>query len=487
MIGLVQSLILVCFWVGLARHWFPLGVRGEWEWLRLGPGAQVSVLPLGLALAGIGGFSWFAVLGARSLSRGGSTRREVGWVSLLALAAIGVQGVVQEGAPIGYGLAKWIIALESSGASGYHSVARTQMPAGLGPFLQAYPAWIRQQDSLHIGTHPPGLFVVARILDDLTQRNENLARLVIALAPGSAAPAVQLARGSGSLTRSEAAALTLTGALTLFGSALTVIPLYLLARAGRPAPVAWATAVLWPLLPAANLFQPTADTAFPLLSTSALAFAVWAVQCPRISTRLTLAIAAGGLLAIGMQFTLVFLAIGLVVAILLLAEPGLGDWRVRLALIAATGLGFLGTTGAWFLLTAANPVAIWWTNQGHHAQFYWEYPRSRLAWTWVNLAESIVAIGLPSAVWAVLAFTRPRSVPTATWAVLLVLGLLTLSGRSLSEVARLWLPMDPPILLGAAIAWNRWGNNPTSLGWTVGLVGLQTAMLQAMIQVVYPI
>ena len=54
------------------------------------------------------------------------------------------------------------------------------------------------------------------------------------------------------------------------------MPLYLLARAAMPAPSAWAAAALWPLAPAANLFQPVADTTYPLLSTMAWALAAWA-------------------------------------------------------------------------------------------------------------------------------------------------------------------------------------------------------------------
>ena len=80
------------------------------------------------------------------------------------------------------------------------------------------------------------------------------------------------------LTPADKAALYATALLTLFACCLTVVPLYLLARAALPAPAAWAAAALWPLAPAANLFQPVADTAYPLLSTSALAMAAWSAQ-----------------------------------------------------------------------------------------------------------------------------------------------------------------------------------------------------------------
>ena len=36
------------------------------------------------------------------------------------------------------------------------------------------------------------------------------------------------------------------------------------------------------------------------------------------------------------------------------------------------------------------------------------------------------------------------------WITLATLALLTLSGRNLSEVARLWLPLMPPLVVAAA-------------------------------------
>src|SRR5262249_57005354 len=82
------------------------------------------------------------------------------------------------------------------------------------------------------------------------------------------------------LTLTDRPPLVAAGALTLLGCAATVAPLYLLARATLPARSAWAAAALWPLVPSAVLFQPTADTAYPLLSTTAFALAAWAVRSP---------------------------------------------------------------------------------------------------------------------------------------------------------------------------------------------------------------
>ncbi len=479
---LAQVAILAAFALALRSGRVPLGVVGEWEWQRIkvAPGS----VRLAMAGAAIAGFAAFAALGMRALGRKGKVGREVGWVLGLVVAAVVVQGAAQEGAPEGYGLSKWILALHAPGSSGYYTVAKGQM-GDPRRFLADYPAWIARQDALHVGTHPPGLFLVARGMLALAEANPGLARAVLDLAPGSVSAAAQALRAVGDLPRADAAALTLTGALTLLMCASTVAPLYALARASLPAPLAWAAACLWPLAPSALLFQPTADSAFPLLSTSALALATWAGRSDRRSS-LVLAGMSGLVLAVGMEFTLAFLPVGLVVALILATPPGSGVGR-GVALIAATGTGFVALTLLWWAGTRSDPVATWWVNQRNHARFYVEYPRSYLAWALVNPVELAVGLGLPASAWAVVGMAGARRWPRATTATLAVLALLTLSGRNLSEVGRLWLPLMPPLLMAAAAGLDRAGGGPKALAATIGLVGVEVLVLEATIQVVYPI
>ena len=188
-----QAALVATFAVALRSGAMPLGVRGEWEWQRLRVAPEV--MALGLAGAGVLLFSGFVALGFRSLSRDNSPRREGVWLAGLTLAAIVVQGVVQEGAPPGYGLSKWIIALHTPGSSGYYTVARKQM-ADPRRFLADYPSWITRQDALHVGTHPPGLFLVARATLSLMEANPGLSRSVVALSPPSVSNAIIAFRDS---------------------------------------------------------------------------------------------------------------------------------------------------------------------------------------------------------------------------------------------------------------------------------------------------
>jgi hypothetical protein len=275
------------------------------------------------------------------------------------------------------------------------------------------------------------------------------------------------------LSASDRASLATVGLLTLLACSLTVVPLYFLARGRLSPPHAWAASALWPVLPSAILFQPTADSAFPLLSASSLALAVTGKRLP--------ALLSGLVLAVAMQMTLAFLAVGLVVAVVLLSRPG-QPWVRRLELIGWTGLGFVGLTALFWLVSGADPLSIWLSNARNHARFYEQFPRGYLAWNLVNPVELAVAIGLPTTVWAA---SGVRRAGWPVWATLLVLALLQLSGRNLSEVARLWLPLMPPLLVSCASGWKTLDAQPGEIASTMLLVGAQTLWLQATIQVVY--
>jgi hypothetical protein len=471
---IAQAALVAGLGLALRAEGIPLGVPGQWQWPRLRAEARTGAADLAPALVAIAAYAALAAWGRRSLARGEGRLREGAWVAGLAAAAVGLQVAVLSGAPAGFGLTKWVT-LALPGSSGYYQVARARMHDPRR-FWAEYPRWIRDQDALHIGTHPPGLLLLTRAALGLMEARPAAARWVDAHAPGAVRDGF---RQIVPLPRADRAAVILIGALTLLACATTVAPLYVLARGAGTATEAWASAVLWPLVPAAILFQPTADTAFPLLSTSALALATWGTRRPSGP-----ALATGLLLGLGMMFSLVFLAVGLIVALLELTAPGT-DCRRRSVRLAATGAGFLAFTLATWAVSGANPFVIWWWNQANHARFYDEFPRDYVAWVLANPVELAAALGPPVAVWAAIGLSL-RKVPRVAWVTLAVLAVLDLSGRNLSEVARLWLPLMPPLLVAAGSGLSRLGAGPLALATTVALLGLQTLIMQALIQVVYP-
>jgi hypothetical protein len=486
-----QALLMGAFLAGVRIGLMPLGVRGEWEWMRLPDWAALSWVWLALAGLSVLAYSGFVALGLRALARSGSRWREPAWLTGLLLIGIGVQVMIPTGAPPGYDLTKWAAVNYLPSSSGYFKIARRVALADPWRFMKEYPDWIRSQDSLHIGTHPPGLIVLQCLLLETMHANTGLASFLLAGMPASVDAGFQVfgVDERKPLTPPERAALYATALLTLLACAGTVVPLYLLARAVLPATAAWSAAALWPLAPAANLFQPVADTAYPFLSTVALALCAWAAREPTkasMTTRSLLAFGSGIVVALGTYFTLAFLPVALIVASLLGASWRM-SWPQRGVLGAAAIIGFLTPCLAAWATTAANPFVIATWNLYHHARFYTEYPRSYHIWIWVNLIELVIALGLPSAVWCAVGLLRPRTVPASVWCTLFVLGILNLTGRNLGEVARLWMFLMPPLLVAAGQGCDRLGSGPYTLAISAGLLGLQTLALQAMIQVVYPV
>jgi methylthioxylose transferase len=493
LILIIQALMVLIVAVALGSRLVPVGVPGEWEWNRLADWATLSWDGLTIAVMGVAIYSGFAALGLRLLKRARSPLFEGACLAGLLFASVCVQVILPMGAPAGYDLTKWASVNYLPGSTGYFQVARQKAAVDPWKFLAEYPDWIRTQDVFHIGTHPPGLIAAQCLLLRTMQQSPRLTGALLDHVPPSVDAGFRVFGDPGSkpLSRAERATLYATALLTLLACAGTVVPLYLLARVALPAPASWAAAALWPLAPAANLFQPVADTAYPLLSTSALALAAWAARSPQTGRRhglinALLAAASGMVMALGMSFSLAFLPVGLI-ALFTLIGNGAAPWRSRALLVLATGAGFLAVlTGGW-VLTAANPFVIASWNLRHHAQFYVEYPRSYRLWLWVNPIETAIALGVPAVFWCIAGFLAPRNVPIPAWSTLLVLILINLTGRNMGEVARLWMLFMPPLLVAAGAGINRLNAQPRDLGASLALSGGLVLALQSLIQVVYPV
>lgn len=472
------ALTLALAW-GIRNRLFPLGVPGEWEWSRLRTQAPVRPFDIAVALMAPAAYGLFVGFGAHALARRPLRRiREAAMVALLFLSAVILQWIEIESAPYGYGLSRWPIGLGSMGAGGYYRFARTVVRDG-SSFLEDYPRWIIDQDDLHIGTHPPGLFVLHHAVERFARSHPRFSASLAGHAPESIKDGFRAFQGKYGWEVPDLAAFMLIGAGTMLACCGTLVFVYLLARAETDAVTAWASAALWPLAPAAILFQPTADTAYPCLATAALAATAWSIRSDR--GRLALAFAAGLALALGMFFTLAFLPVGFIAGLMHVLRR-----EKRLERLAATALGFLIPVLLFWAVTGANPFLIWKWNLVHHSGFYKRFHRTYAMWVWVNAAELACAVSLPIAIWLSAALFRPPLPPKSTLATLATLVILDLSGRNLSEVGRLWLPFMPPLLIGAATFLARVRPAPVAIACAAAVVGVETALLEQLIQVIYP-
>src|SRR5262249_55073957 len=100
------ALLLPLAFLLRSRAW-PLGVPGEWEWLRLAP--DVAPGEIWLAALAVLAYTGCTALGLRFLQKRTTPTRECLALTGLLAAALGVQAAIPIGAPQGYGLAKWAL------------------------------------------------------------------------------------------------------------------------------------------------------------------------------------------------------------------------------------------------------------------------------------------------------------------------------------------------------------------------------------------
>ena len=465
----------------------PSGVPGEWEWQKPRTSATASEwLWAGMTIS-------FYLIVQRILFWIASKKRgELFAIVLLFPIAAMVQVGLQKAAPDTYGLAKWPLCTYFEGSSGYFTVA-VKEAEDLPKFLTEYPEWIKKQDCLHIGTHPPGLIVEARLWLDFWQSRPELSKKYLSLLPIEFRDAVRNAAPGKSLPVHEQAALISIPMSHWLLCAATVWPLYLLCkRLGYDSRIAFSTASLWPILPSVVMFQPASDITFGFFAASAIALSISAIET--IQKRHFIENCLSGLImSFGMFLSLVFLPIGLIVAILTLLQKNF-ILKIRFVRILCTGAGFLLGSLIWAVGTSANPFSIWYVNQQNHGRFYLEYPRSYGKWLVADLAELAFGIGLPLFILAVMSLIyciinknkieikkiQPMLIT------LIILAGLALSGKSLSEVSRLWIAFFPLILSGIGILFQKINYsyfNTWILFWTM----IQVIWLEQIIQVVYAI
>ncbi len=500
-------LIVVAAIASLGMLWLtkmPLGIPGEWTWDRV-PAEPDSLLSgLGAAVAS-GLYVAVVRLGWKRLSRVSKkplTRVEVcAWLTALVAMSFAWLWIAQEAAPLKNRLGKSAFVLYYSSSSGYFTKARYEEPSP-AKLLAKYEELMRQRDVLHVGTHPPGLFLVFHGLIAVCESSTTLASFLDATQPASFVEACDvIARNSLRLKTPrplmplDRRVLWLATLLVLLSAALVVVPLYGVVRLTHHSHVAWLTAALWPAIPAVAVFVPKSDVVYAFIG---MMFVwMWLLALRRRSV--ALALVAGSIAWCGLMCSLAFLPVFLFAA--------LASWRfvptatsrfggfplpvnlrdnepapssgcspqessplhrddcrnwihvespARLCLIAVA-VGFLLP----LLLTAAcgkvNMPLVWWLNYQNHAGFYAQYTRTYWKWLLVNPVELSFAAGIPvtlAAAGSYATFTKRHwstlpqlcdvmSFGTMALAMLFVWGTLWLTGKNSGEAARLWIIFLP--------------------------------------------
>jgi hypothetical protein len=402
------------------------------------------------------GFVWWACRGAESWS---GLRLTLNLTSL-ALLGFAWLGSLQQACPEGYDLGKaaWVLYYPKS--SGYFTEARSHQ-RDLPQYLAHYEDIVAEGDVLHQGTHPPGLILAFSTLLRGVERWPALITWLRETEPASVSRSFdelqalsrQSPAGGGAgapLTAADRAVLWWALLLVQAGAALTVVPLFALARTSTQSSTsAFLAAALWPLVPALAMFIPKSDALFPLW-TCGLTWTALRAASSRPSRAWLWGLLTGMLFALGMLLSLALVACGFcatVAAVVLRRQqrrPVLDAGS--LAALAGATVGFGGATALLGASLGCRLPTIWWGNYRNHAGFYAQYTRTWWKWLAENPLELACAAGLPLA-WALLAegwrSVRQRDWPLPLAAFGLTWGLLWLSGKNRGEAARLWLLLMP--------------------------------------------
>ncbi|WP_437206105.1 hypothetical protein [Planctomicrobium sp. SH664] len=450
---------------------WPLGVRGEWTWERIGDGFDPLAVLVALVVGGLLlGYVWF---GARLMPTASAGRRwgllaglcllGGGWLTTLISAVPGIAGT-----------ARVPFVLYYERCSGYFWQARYQVDS-LKQFLQTYPERIqdssKSENYLHLGTHPPGLTTCFVALIGACERSPRLTAFATAAQPGTIREAFEVvreneARSHRDLRPSDCAALWLGAILVGIAAVSTCLPLFALLTRDVGAEAAWWTASMWLMVPAMAIFYPKSDVMFPFFAM--LAQWQWLTAFDRRSP--ILGVAAGLTMFLATFFSLAFVPLGLILVLQFFwrqyaakASPAEASSARFLkspwGIVAASAVAFSAPVlFIWAKFGLVLPQ-VWIRNLSNHAAFYEHHTRSYFGWLWTTPLELAGSLGAPIACCAVaglwMLWKKPAGQRGELLIPALVWGLLWLSGKNRGEAARLWVFLMPFALLWGGIALNR--------------------------------
>lgn len=488
----------------------PLGVTGvaadgsptmEWVWQRHRSFSGVTEAIDRLLPAVISGGLLLLMgrWGGSRVDRAGS------WRLILMYAGLIVSGwfwilQVQQTAPMEHRETKPLWVLYDPSSAGYFFEAAFQMPS-TADFLANYEARMEEGEVLHVGTHPPGLFLLSKLCLTLCERFPRLAAAVTTLSSFEQLEAFRLlereARFARPLTDHEVAALQLLSQLSNIAIALTMIPLAVLGHLILSRRTTWWLNAVWVTLPCLAVFAPKSDVLFAFTGTVVLAAGIKAMSSSK-KAALVFAALAGIVLWTGLMLSLAHLPI----VVLLCCCAGIRAIQSRLATFRHDGIMLAMILAVvmllsltFYLLTDCNMLSVWRWNLTNHAGFYDQFTRTWWKWLLVNPIELALAVGLPVAVLAVAGIylsarsflnAIPRSSVAAKeiganveerastlksnasqhWASVFclsaaaTLAALWLSGKNQGEAARLWCFLTPWLLLSAGQAVLMAGQKP---------------------------
>ncbi len=474
--------------------WLPLGVPGQWVWLR----RPAAVVP---SLAAVVGVSTAIGAGALALAVLRSGRQPTRTVAGLLLAVILVASVL---AAVGLAAsdpgfwASGALGVISDTSMGYYSQALSL--SGVSDAFSYHSARVassRLPD--RVRTHPPGPIIFFYLL---RQWLEHVPRVIdwseTALAQRGISPVV-LRQVTGKLTqvfitrRDVVAALPITFILTVLG-ALVVLPTYGIGAVAFDRRTGLIAALLAGTVPSLLHFVPSIDGIGALLALIYLWLWMLAVRRGEVWLYILAALGATVMLLWSFGYA-ILLVLAVIMAIPVWGQTYPDKMSRHLRGVAWGILVFaavhqLLSSGLEYNILTAFPASV-----AVHRQILAAAGRSYWLWLPMNLYDFLLFMGPALAVMSVAAIYNgleqqrwPALPQGLVVGLLIIIALLLLSGSTRAEVGRIWVFLMPLAALPAADYVARLSDSRLIwLGTT--LIGLQVCfavVLHATLVPVYP-
>lgn len=439
----LAAVATAAFLVAFLNRWFPLGVPdqyqyfrlGRWDlpitpWLALAPAAVAALALIGLT---VWCMAWIETAGRRRflLTLGGVILLGGAFQIMLEIAAPG-------------GLEKWSILYH-----GFRAAARTEF-ADVPSVMARHAEVAASFEPNHIATNPAGWIVVYRALLSFYDRHPRAADAVWSIEPNEIAWSLRRQLHTRGAPLADQATVTTVAYGSRAAAFLVALPVAWLVRQRHSRRAAVAAASMSLLVPAATLLAPAVDSVYPTFATLIVALSYYAGR-PGAWPAAAL---AGALIGVGMLFSLSYLVVAAICAIMVAWRAAQGRRATIAAMIAAPSAWLCVLLTTWLVL-GYRMWESWRVNLTKNHEFNLYSGCTYAAWLPVNLAEFCVAIGIPVVTFLLArasgAMTRkgrrPADPVAAAWGATLVLLAVLCLNRG--EIARLWLFLMP---LGAAFS-----------------------------------
>jgi hypothetical protein len=434
----VAAVATAAFAVGFLYRQFPLGVPGQFEHPRLGPW-DLPVTPwFALLPAAIAALAMIALVvwSVRWIDTAG--RRTFFLILIATLLSGGAFQVLLEIASPG-GLGKWATLYH-----GFRRAARTEftdVSSALTDHAQVAAAF----EPNHVSANPAGWIVVFRALLSFFDNHPTLAEAVWKIEPDELAWSLRNQANTGGTPLADQAAVTTVAYLNRCAALLVGLPVAWLVRQRYSRSAALVAVAMSMFVPAAALLAPSVDSVYPSFATLIVAMSYYA----SVNRSWPAAAGAGVLIGIGMLFSLSFLVVAAMCALLVVVRAVQGHRPSPAAVVAAPA--------AWCLVLGLMAAAFghrawesWLVNLQKNHEFNEYSGCSYWVWVLVNLAEFAVAMGISAATFLsarIVAGARAprtwRSADAVCLAWTATMALLALAGTNRGEASRLWLFLMP--------------------------------------------